>query len=83
MTTGDIRKISVGMDYPNKVMHYQKGNKINLLGVSYIISDIIKEVNYMLGKVSYNIFVTNSNGKVLWKTIEGVPVILEYNIAFN
>ena len=79
----DIRKISVGIDYPNRVIHYQRGNSVNLLGVSYTISDILEEVNDKLGIKVYNIYIQDSNSKVLWKTIEGVPVIIEYNISFD
>lgn len=79
----DIRKISVGKDYPDKVIHYQKGNRFNLLGKPYSISQIVEEVNEVLGIKSYHIYIKDSSSEVLWKTVEGVPVIVEYNISFD
>jgi hypothetical protein len=79
----DIRKISVGKDYPDKVIHYQRGNKFNLLGTYYTICDITEVVNEGLGIKSYEIYIEDDHSKVLWKAIEGVPVIVEYNISFE
>lgn len=74
---GEIRKISVGKDYPDGVLHYQVGKTINLIRVPYQITDILFEEDV------YNIYIANDNGKVLWKTISNVPVVVEYNINFD
>lgn len=80
----DIRKISVGRDYPNGAMHYQKGKEINLAGSPYKITDIVVDENLKaMGIITYNIYIANSNGKVLWKQITDVPVIIENNIDFD
>ena len=42
---GIIRKISIGKDYPNGVMHYQVGASINLAGVAYSITHVVEDEN--------------------------------------
>ncbi len=80
----DIRKISVGRDYPNGAMHYQKGKEINLAGDPYTITDILIDNELKaLGIITYNVYIANNNGKVLWKQITGVPVVVENNIQFS
>lgn len=80
---GKIRKISVGKDYPNNVIHYQVGGVHRLGGVEYTIS-LIKEVrDYEFGVLKYEIYITDYNSTVLWKTIVGVPVVIEDNISFE
>ena len=80
----DIRKISVGKDYPNGVIHYQRGKEIFLVGVPYTITDIlVNEELKELGTLAYDIFIANKDGKVLWKQVIGVPVIIENNISFE
>ncbi len=80
---GDIRKISIGKDYPNGVMHYQRGKEVNLKGVVYIISDIITDATLLkFNKLGYNIYISNKDGKVLWKQIIDVPTVVEFNISF-
>jgi len=80
----DIRKISVGKDYPNGVIHYQVGKKVNLLGNFYDVTDIlINEELLIIGKVAYDIFIADNKGKVFWKSIIDVPVVVENNINFK
>lgn len=80
----DIRKISVGKDYPNGVMHYQRGKQVNLVGTPYTITDILVDQQLKeFGKVAYNIYIANTDGKVLWKQIIDVPVSIEFNITFE
>ena len=76
-----IRKISVGKDYPNGVIHYQINKPIRLNGDQYIISSINLEM--LADEPVFNIYIENNMGKVLWKTIKDVPVVLEYNIEFE
>jgi hypothetical protein len=82
---GEIRKISVGKDYPDGVLHYQVGKIINLAGTPYEVTNIIIDANILekQGKAIYNIYIANPKGKVLWKTIVDVPVVIEYNINFE
>lgn len=81
---GEIRKISVGKDYPDGVLHYQVGKIINLAGKPYKVTDILINKDLLeKGKPVYNIYIADENGKVLWKTIVDVPVVIEYNINFE
>ena len=81
---GEIRKISVGKDYPEGVLHYQVGKIINLVGNPYKITDILLDSNFLEeGKVVYNIYIADHKGKVMWKTIYEVPTVIEYNINFD
>lgn len=81
---GQIRKISVGKDYPDGVLHYQVGKTINLADKPYEVTDIIIDVELLVqGKSVYNIYIANNKGKVLWKTIIDVPVVIENNINFD
>jgi len=80
----DIRKISIGSDYPNGAMHYQRGKDLNLAGVRYTITDIL--LDQKLGKkgiIAYNIYIANDKEKVLWKQISGLPTVVESNIQFE
>jgi hypothetical protein len=81
---GHIRKISVGKDYPDGVLHFQVGKNIRLVGVPYMITDILLDQDMLsLGRSVYNIYISNEDGKVLWKTIDGLPVVIENNIDFS
>ena len=81
---GEIRKISVGKDYPDGVLHYQVGKTINLVGNPYKITDILLDRTFLeVGKVVYNIYIADHKGKVMWKTVYEVPTVIEYNINFE
>jgi|TARA_R110000822_G_scaffold271184_1_gene393966 hypothetical protein len=81
---GEIRKISVGKDYPDGVLHYQVGKIINLVGNPYKITDILLDRTFLeVGKVVYNIYIADHKGKVMWKTVYEVPTVIEYNINFE
>ena len=73
-----IRKISVGIDQPNKVIHYQVGNKVNLNGDTYRIHTIT--MGREIEKMFYEIYIEDGRGVILWKTIIDVPVSIEYNV---
>lgn len=81
----EIRKISVGRNYPDGAIHYQVGKSMKLQSEFYTVSEIsinqYLKTNY--GKIAYDIYLDNSLGKVLWKTIMDVPVIVENNIDFE
>tara|TARA_R110002051_G_C8360356_1_gene441754 strand:- start:25 stop:264 length:240 start_codon:yes stop_codon:yes gene_type:complete len=76
-----IRKISVGKDYPDGVMHFQVGKRAARI---YEISEIILNEKLLeIGKLSYDVYIQNEDGKVLWKSITDVPVTIEYMIDFE
>lgn len=82
----DIRKISVGTGHPDQMMHYQVGKNYNLSGTTYELTDILLDKELLQkSKIAYNIYIVDKNngGKVLWKTIIDVPVVVEYNINFE
>jgi hypothetical protein len=80
----DIRKISVGRDFPDGAIHYQVGKTVKLQGVPYEVSKISVNPQHKLEKRdAYDIFLTNDEGTVLWKTIIDMPVIIENNIDFE
>ena len=76
-----IRKISVGIDFPNGCMHYQVGKRMTLMDESYVISLIVKEVEE--GIVGYNIYIEGQNSTLLWKRVENMPVHIETDITFE
>lgn len=80
----DIRKISVGREFPDGAIHYQVGKTVNLQGVPYGVSQILinRELKHE-GRTAYDIFLTNEEGTVLWKTIIDMPIIIENNINFE
>ena len=77
-----IRKLSVGTDFPNGVMHYQVGKTMNLMGESYAVSTILKETT-LSGKVTYNIYIKGNEDSILWKSVIDMPVHIEYDITFQ
>jgi hypothetical protein len=80
----DIRKLSVGRDFPDGAIHYQVGKNVNLQGIPYVVSKIAvnQELKFQ-GKTAYDIFLTNEEGTVLWKTVVDMPVLVENNINFE
>lgn len=87
-----IRKISVGRDYPNGSIHYQVGSIQNLKKAKHeiVAINLDKDLLEKTGEVAYNIYIKNvpqtSETPVnvqLWKTIIGVPVVVENNIDFE
>ena len=83
MTT-DIRKLSVGREFPDGAIHYQVGKTVNLQGVPYGVSRIsINKELKIEGKTAYDIFLTNEAGTVLWKTVIDMPVLIENNVSFE
>lgn len=77
-----IRKISVGKDYPNGSIHYQVGKVLNLMGIEYMISQILLE-KVEGEKLGYNIYIESPEvGTILWKTIIDMPIHIENDITF-
>lgn len=80
----DIRKLSVGRNYPDGAIHYQVGKEMFLQRVPYTIVEIVINDELLKeGKLGYDILIANNFGKVLWKTIVDLPVMVEYNINFE
>lgn len=77
-----IRKISVGTDFPNGVMHYQTGKKFEVLGESCEVVNIVQEV-IISTIIGYNIYVQGKDTTFLWKSIVNMPVHIEYDITFK
>ena len=80
----DIRKISVGIGFPNESMHFQVGKPFILNSKSYTVSKIALNSDYeKKGKMAYDIFLSNGDCTVLWKTVVDIPVMIEDNIDFD
>ena len=80
----DIRKISVGKDYPDGAMHFQVGKEIKLQGIPYEVAKInINEELRKEGKTAYDVYLSNNEGTVLWKTVCDLPIMIENNINFE
>lgn len=77
-----IRKISVGVNFPNGVMHYQTGKKFEVLGEQCEVTHILPEITAG-GNLSYNIYVQGKDSSFLWKSIVDMPVHIEYDITFQ
>lgn len=83
MTT-DVRKLSVGKDYPDGAMHYQVGKPFKMNNTEYQVTRIgINEQYKKEGKTAYDVFLSDGDGAVIWKTIVDMPVIVENNINFE
>ena len=85
MILRDIRKLSVGKDYPDGAMHFQVGKPFRLSNTEYIVNRISINPDYLKkeDKIAYDVFLTTGEGTVLWKTIVDMPVIVEDNINFD
>ncbi len=70
-----IRKLSVGPDYKT-AMHYIKGQSV-LRG-----SGEIDHILWNGDSQSYEIWIKNEEGILLWKTFQGMPVSVEHDITF-
>lgn len=77
----EIRKISVGTNFPDGCIHYQVGKTLNILGQPYEISEIIKTVDK--GVLTYNIYISNHFETVIWKSVQSMPVLIEFNQTFS
>ena len=76
---GLIRKIIIGRD-PKDAMAYYVGMRAGDGKVSAIVLD--ERHLYHHGKTRYLVYVQNSEGQVLWKSVEDMPCILEFDLDF-
>lgn len=79
MESGLIRKIVIGPD-PKNAMAYYTGMKVNGGVVSSIILD-----DYALsvkGIKRYLVYASTEEGTELWKAVEDMPCIVEFDLDF-
>tara|TARA_R100000426_G_scaffold12342_2_gene12332 strand:+ start:968 stop:1198 length:231 start_codon:yes stop_codon:yes gene_type:complete len=75
-----IRKIVIGRD-PKDAMAYYVGMRAGAGKVVSIIQD--ESMLYKHGKNRYLIYIENEEGTMLWKSIDDMPCILEYDLKFD
>ena len=75
-----IRKIIIGVD-PLKAMAYYVGQKAGDSKVDAIILDDAYLHKYK--EQRYLVYIKQpKNGVMLWKSVENVPVLIEYDLEF-
>jgi len=76
---GLIRKIIIGRD-PKDAMAYYLGMRAGTGTVSAIVSD--DEHQFKYGKTRYLVYLQTEDGQVLWKAIDEMPCIIEFDCNF-
>jgi len=76
---GVIRKIVIGRD-PKDAMAYFVGMRAGSGKVSAIVLD--DEHLFRYSKKRYLVYIQNDDGQTLWKSIDDMPCILEYDLNF-
>lgn len=79
MDQGLIRKIVVGRD-PKDAMAYYVGMRAGRGEISAILQDERHLVKF--GKTRYLIYIENEDGTMLWKSLDEMPCILEFDLNF-
>lgn len=79
MDQGLIRKIVVGKD-PKNGMAYYIGMRAGSGEVSAIVED--ERHLYKFAKQRYLIYVENGEGQMLWKAIDEMPCVIEFDLNF-
>jgi hypothetical protein len=74
-----IRKIIVGPN-PKDAMAYVVGMKAGSGEVDSIVRD--DAALYKYGRTIFRIYIRNEDGVMEWKSIENMPVMLEYDLNF-
>lgn len=76
-----IRKIIIGQN-PLKAMAYYIGQKAGESIVDTIVLD--EKYLYKYGSKRYLIYIKHpEEGVMLWKSVEDMPVLIEYNCDFS
>jgi hypothetical protein len=77
--TGLIRKIIIGQS-PKDALAYFVGMKAG----SGKVSDIVLDEQYLedFGKTRYLVYLSNEEGTSLWKAIEEMPCLIEFDLNF-
>ena len=76
---GVIRKIIIGRD-PKDAMAYYVGMRAGSGEVSAIVLDEEHLVRY--NKKRYLVYIQNDGGQVIWKSVDDMPCILEFDLNF-
>lgn len=76
---GLIRKIVIGRD-PKDAMAYYVGMKAGDGNVSAIVLD--DEHLFRYSRRRYLVYLQTDDGQVLWKSVDDMPCIVEYNLNF-
>jgi hypothetical protein len=76
---GLIRKIIIGQD-PKNAMAYYVGMKAVNGEVSAIVLD--DRHLHVHGKTRYLVYLHNDEGQVLWKAVDDMPCLIEFDCNF-
>ena len=76
---GFIRKIVIGKD-PKNGMAYYLGMRAGEGKVSAILEDDRHLAKY--GRVRYLIYIEREDGTLLWKAVDDMPCLLEFDLNF-
>jgi len=76
---GVIRKIIIGRD-PKDAMAYYVGMRAGSGEVSAIVLDDKHLHRY--SKKRYLVYIQNNEGQMLWKSVDDMPCILEFDLNF-
>lgn len=76
---GIIRKIIIGRD-PKDAMAYYVGMRAGNGEVSAIVLDDRHLHNY--GKTRYLVYIQREDGQILWKAVDEMPCIIEFDCNF-
>ena len=76
---GVIRKIIIGRD-PKDAMAYYVGMRAGSGEVSAIVLD--DEHLHRYSKKRYLVYIQNNEGQMLWKSVDNMPCILEFDLNF-
>jgi hypothetical protein len=77
---GLIRKIVAGRDPKTDGMAYSIGMRVGNGSICSILFD--QESFDLYGVTKYVIYVQEPEAQVLWKTIENMPCVVEYDLNF-
>jgi hypothetical protein len=75
-----IRKIVIGRD-PKDAMAYYIGMRAGSGKVSAILLD--EQHLHKYGSKKYLIYIENEEGTMVWKAVDGMPCIVEYDLKFD
>ena len=76
---GIIRKIIIGRD-PKDAMAYYVGMRAGNGEVSAIVLDDRHLHNH--GKTRYLVYIQRDDGQILWKAVDEMPCIIEFDCNF-
>tara|TARA_R100001163_G_C4921944_1_gene101766 strand:- start:216 stop:455 length:240 start_codon:yes stop_codon:yes gene_type:complete len=79
MDTGIIRKIIIGKN-PKDGMAYYVGMRAGGGEVSAIVMD--ERHLHMHGKTRYLVYLQREDGQLLWKAVDEMPCIIEFDCNF-